>query len=144
MTGRIPNSFEFTEMLWFTLRCECGFESARESLGLVGENHSTTEHASYRVAWFDDRANELRSDDFRLPIDIRPNEIANWVTVHAVQPVTELNRNCLYLINPLPFETSIPCPDCETRQLVQFGELVSHRYIEYESGFTIVENPDRD
>ena len=143
MNGCIPSSFEFTEVLWFTLRCQCGFESDQQSLGLVGYRESINEHTSYRVAWFDPDLIILRSGEFRLPIDIDPSEIPSWVMVNVVQPVMNKYGNCLYSIHPQPFETTVNCPRCETKCLNQFGEISRHRYIEYEAELTIVEDPER-
>ncbi len=86
----------------------------------------------------------LRSDEFRLPMDIKPSEIPSWLMSNAVEPVMTRYGNCLYAIHPQPFETKVNCPQCETKCLVQHGELSRHRYWEFEEKLTIVEDPESE
>lgn len=120
MTARIPSDLEQSEILWFGLRCSCGFDTTTAGVGLAGIGETATEHISYRVAWFDDQINVLRYDDFRIPITTQGHQLGDWLQTDIVPRITEVYGNCFYVVPDLPSKTSIQCPMCNIGRLMQY------------------------
>ena len=141
MTPRIPFDFEHPEIWWFSLHCSCGFETAEQSVGLIGRNESSIEHDSYRAAWFSDTTKNLHCDDFRAPMDLDGSSFRGWVQQQVVNPIETAYGNCFYLVGESA-SCKITCPECRSEMLEQRGQLECHRYVNIDPGdFTVVDNP---
>ena len=142
MPARIPSDAEYPEIFWFSLCCGCGFETSVQSVGLIGRNESSTEHASYRAAWFNGTTNELHCDDFRAPIGLSKESFRSWVQEQVVKPVEAAYGNCFYMVIDVPAPSKIICPECQKQILQQLGHVEQHRYVNIDPGeFTNVKNP---